>query len=313
MKTRSPLLGIVVILAFVMPACGGDTSGTTTTEPPGTTTTPSESTTTTRSTSGVTISPPAQIGAGTSFSVSWTGPNNEGDYITIVAAGADEGAYESYFYTATGPQGSLVAPTEAGQYEIRYVDGASETTVLGVTVTISAYAVTLEAPTEVEAGTEFQVTWTGPDGPGDYVTIVPVNAAEGTYESYFDTDQANPGALVAPVNDGSYEIRYVSGSGGTLDSIPITVTPYVVTLDAPEEVAAAATFEVTWTGPDGPSDYITIVAAGAPVGAYLDYGYTAEGSTITLTAPAEPGDYEIRYASDRVGSFTFASIPIVVK
>jgi hypothetical protein len=88
------------------------------------------------------------------------------------------------------------------------------------------------------------------------------------------------------------------------------VRPYVVTLDAPDEVNAGAQFEVEWTGPDGPSDYITIVPAGSAEGAYLSYAYTRDGSPATLTAPDDPGAYEIWYASD-LG--TYASIDITVR
>jgi Ca-activated chloride channel family protein len=261
----------------------------------------------------VTLTPPEDIGANTEFTVAWTGPNNEGDYVTIVSAGAEEGAYESFFYTSTGPEGTLVAPTVAGDYEIRYVDGASSATVESVTVTVGAYSVTLEAPDEVEAGTEFEASWTGPNGPGDYVTIVPTGADVGAYEAYYYTSTGASGTLVAPVEDGDHEIRYVSGSTNeTLGSIPITVTPFTVTLDAPDSVDAGANFDVEWTGPNGPGDYITIVEAGAPDGANLSYAYTSQGSPATITAPDDPGDYEVRYASDREGAFTFASVPIEV-
>jgi Ca-activated chloride channel family protein len=69
---------------------------------------------------------------------------------------------------------------------------------------------------------------------------------------------------------------------------------------------------VTWTGPDGPGDYVTVVPAGSPEGTYLFYAYTANGSPATLTAPETPGNYEIWYASDRVEG-TFKSIPIAVR
>ena len=46
--------------------------------------------------------------------------------------------------------------------------------------------------------------------------------------------------------------------------------------------------------------------------AYLDYAYTTEGSPITLTAPAEPGAYEIRYRTDRLAG-VFATIDITVE
>jgi Ca-activated chloride channel family protein len=85
-----------------------------------------------------------------------------------------------------------------------------------------------------------------------------------------------------------------------------------VTLEAPVAVDRNATFEVAWTGPNGPSDYITIAPAGSPDGTYLSYQYTSSGSPVTLTAPAEPGAYEIRYASDRVRG-TFARMAITVR
>jgi hypothetical protein len=73
-----------------------------------------------------------------------------------------------------------------------------------------------------------------------------------------------------------------------------------------------AQFQVAWTGPNGPQDYITIVAAGSAPGAYTSYEYTTRGSPITLTAPSSPGNYEVRYQSDRVTG-VFKSIPIVVR
>jgi Ca-activated chloride channel family protein len=297
-------------------ACGGgaaETTTTTSTAPAATTTAAQSSTTTTRTESAVTLDVPPEVEAGTEFEVAWTGPDNSGDYVTIVALGAAEGTYTNYFDTAVGPTGILVAPIEDGTYEIRYVDGASSATVASTELIVTPYEITLELPVEVEAGTEFEVSWTGPDGPGDYITIVDAGAAEGTYTSYFDTATGANGTLIAPIEAGEYEIRYVSGSeSATMASSTITVTPSAVTLEAPTEVEAGADFEVTWTGPNGPQDYVTIVPAGSPEGTYLDWEYTSTGNPVTLTAPEEPGDYEIWYASDRVDG-TFATIPIVVK
>jgi Ca-activated chloride channel family protein len=313
MQKRSLPVAFALVIGLTIAACGDGSATTTTGAAGGTTSPPAETTSTTRSSDEVTITPAAEIAAGTEFTVAWTGPNNEGDYITIVEVGADEGAYQSFFYTYTGPEGTLTAPTAPGEYEIRYIDGATEATVLSVTVTVLESPVTLDSPEEVEAGTEFDVSWTGPNGPGDYVTIVPADADEGVYESYFYTSVGAEGVLVAPVEDGAHEIRYISGvDNTTLYSVPITVVPFTVTLDAPDSVDAGADFEVAWTGPEGPGDYITIVEAGAPVGSYLDWAYITEGSPLTLTAPDDSGDYEVRYVTDRGGSFTFASIPIEV-
>ena len=52
-------------------------------------------------------------------------------------------------------------------------------------------------------------------------------------------------------------------------------------------------------GPNGPSDYITIVPNGSKVGTYTSYASTATGNPVTIKAPNTPGEYEIGYASDR--------------
>ena len=94
--------------------------------------------------------------------------------------------------------------------------------------------------------------------------------------------------------------------------LPVSVRPLQIRLEAPAEVAAGSKFEIRWEGPDGQRDYLTIAPAGAEPGTYRDYRYTREGSPLTLTAPSEPGAYEVRYQSDRVSGKTFASRPIQV-
>ncbi len=300
-----------VILCLLVSACGGGTAVTTAdsvassaaTSPP----------TTERSDAPVTLNAPAEVGSGTDFVVSWTGPNNDSDYITIVPASAAEGAYLDYFYSANGPEGSLVAPNQPGQYEIRYVDGDSEKTTFSVPLLVVPSKAEITAAATVEAGTVFEISWTGPDGPDDYVTLVEAGAAASVYTDYFYTREGAEGELVAPIKEGRYELRYVSGQDGkVLATKTIEVTPYVVTLEVPVSVAAGTEFEVAWTGPNGPRDYITIVPAGSPIGTYLDYEYVSGGSPIKLVAPDEPGEYEVRYASDREPSITFAAIEISV-
>jgi Ca-activated chloride channel family protein len=254
---------------------------------------------------------PDEVEAGAQFEVEWTGPDGDGDYVTIVAAGADEWTNEPYFYTLNGSPGRLVAPTADGSYELWYVTGDEEDVLFRRDIEVTPFSGDLLADEEVPAGTEFEVAWNGPDGPGDYVTIVAAGAERWTNEPYFYTSVGSPGMLYAPMEGGAYEIWYVADDGTTFATRDITVLPLDITLDAPDSVARGADFEVEWTGPDGSGDYITIVPMGSADGAYLDYFYTYTGNPGTLTAPDTAGPFEIWYASDRVDG-TFARIPITV-
>ena len=55
--------------------------------------------------------------------VSWTGPNNPGDYLTIVPKAAKDGAAIRFAYTSRGSPARIRAPKEAGACEIRYMSG----------------------------------------------------------------------------------------------------------------------------------------------------------------------------------------------
>jgi Ca-activated chloride channel homolog len=256
---------------------------------------------------------PDEIGAGARFDVSWSGPNQGSDFITVVPVGADDNAYQSFVYVDAGSPNQLIASVDPGRYEIRYVTGQSNTVLARRPLLVTAAAVGIRVPSEVAAGTSFEVDWTGPDNGGDYVTIVPAGADEGAYLSYAYTDGGNPSTLQAPIDAGAYEVRYVAGQGDrTLARTPITVLGTSASVQAPARVAPGSPFEVTWEGPGNDNDYVTIVPAGADEGAYLDYAYLSSGSPATLTAPEEAGRYEVRYVFGR-GDRTLASTPVEVR
>jgi Ca-activated chloride channel homolog len=94
--------------------------------------------------------------------------------------------------------------------------------------------------------------------------------------------------------------------------VPVLVVAVDASVTAPAEVAADTEFAVAWQGPGNESDYLTIVPAGAPEGAYLSYAYTEGGTPVVLTAPSEPGAYEVRYALGR-GDRTLARSAITVR
>ena len=265
------------------------------------------------------IGAPAEVAGGGTIEVAWEGPGNPGDYVTIVPRGARDGAFHgtSAAPTEGGSPLTLAAPAEPGDYEVRYVLGQGRRMLVSVPLIVTAAEAGLEVPAEVEAGAAFEVAWVGPDNDGDYLTIVPRGARDGMRHdtSAAHTRDGSPVLLLAPPEPGEHEIRYVLGDGrALLLSVPITVSPTTASIVAPTEVAAGASFEVAWTGPANRGDYLTIVPSGARDGAFhmTSSAQTRDGTRVSLTAPDQAGDYEIRYVLGH-GRLKLLSVPIEVR
>lgn len=85
----------------------------------------------------VSLSVPENLTVGESFQVDWSGPGGQWDYITLVRRGAPEGEYGRYVYTREGNPLTLQAPADSGGFELRYVDGQSQRTLVRRVVTVS--------------------------------------------------------------------------------------------------------------------------------------------------------------------------------
>jgi Ca-activated chloride channel family protein len=82
------------------------------------------------------------------------------------------------------------------------------------------------------------------------------------------------------------------------------------TLDAPERAPIGSPVAVQWTGPDAELDAIAVVRRGESDRGtdVLDYRYVRNGNPVTLTMPADPGNYELHYRYR--DQFVVASRPI---
>ena len=227
--------------------------------------------------------------------VYWTGPDRKSDYVTIVEKGAREGAYKDYEYTNEGNPLKLRMPSEAGEYEVRYMLGRPARTLASVAINAVAVDASLEAAETVAAGAPFDVAWQGPGYDGDWITVVKPDAGERAYMSYKYTRSGNPVSLQAPLEAGDYELRYVMAGQEVIARRPITVVAVEATISGPETAMAGTRHPVAWTGPAAKGDWLTITAATARENAYTDYAYVREGSPLTLRMPLEAGEYEYRY------------------
>jgi len=253
------------------------------------------------------ITAPQQVTTGASFPVTWSASMHRQDYVTIVPAGADEGSEGNYFRVRDDAENMLVAPAEPGLYEVRYVLQEGRRTMASAPVEVVEAELGIAAPQQVTTGAKFSVTWSASIHRQDYVTIVPAGADEGSEGNYFRVRDDAENTLVAPAEPGLYEVRYVLQEGRrTLASAPVEVVEAEIALDAPDIVRAETDFTVSWSASIHPQDYVTMVPAGADEGSEGGYFRVRDLKENKLTAPAEPGLYEVRYVLQE-GRRTMAS------
>jgi hypothetical protein len=260
------------------------------------------------------VSAPSSVAAGAAFEVKWTGPNNERDYIAVGETTPGGRLYMDYKYSREGSPLKLAAPEKPGTYEVRYILGVGDTVIARQAFTVGGVTASVTAPAQVAAGAKFKVTWTGPNNPRDFVTMVKAGTREKTYERYAYTSAGSTLEFTAPDVSGDYELRYATGKEyNTLARTPITVGAITGTVTGPATVVAGETFKANWKGPDNPRNYVTIVAKGAREGTYSgSYFYTTpQNNPGNLVAPLASGEYELRYSTAE-SYLTLARAPITV-
>jgi hypothetical protein len=243
------------------------------------------------------LSAPASARIGSEVPVTVTGSSNPRDFVSIVPKGSKAGFYAAYQYVSKPGVVKLTAPATAGEYEIRLLGAASPyPTLASRPLLLENVEARVEGPAQVAAGAKFELRWTGPDNARDYVGIGDADPKGRLYITYAYTRGGSPVSLVAPDKPGQYVLRYYLAEGNTVvASQPITVAGVTASVTAPAQVAAGKDVSIQWSGPNNPRDFITLLKAGSPEKRYADYAYTTKGNPLSLRAPDEPGDYEIRY------------------
>jgi Ca-activated chloride channel family protein len=92
------------------------------------------------------VTAPASVAAGAKFPVTWKGPNNPRDFITIVKVGTADKQYGWYEYTSKGSPLELRAPDVAAEYEVRYLTAQSYATLGVAKLTVTATPARCQGP-----------------------------------------------------------------------------------------------------------------------------------------------------------------------
>ncbi|MEM9050013.1 MAG: VWA domain-containing protein [Pseudomonadota bacterium] len=259
-----------------------------------------------------TVAGPVSAPLGSTIAVSWTGPDEQGDFIVVAAPDAPDTQSVNYSYTREGSPLQLLMPPEPGTYELRYLRRDGRQVLARQAIAITALDVALSAPDTAQIGSSVAVQWSGPDYQNDYIAVARTDEADNRQVNYTYTRQGTPLMLKMPAEPGRYEIRYVLAQDRTVIARrPVTVEEAAVTLTAPESATAGANVIVEWQGPDAQNDYIAVAHPDDPGNRQATYSYTRNGSPLQLQMPSEPGRYEVRYVLNQ-GRTVLASRPIEV-
>ncbi|MEM6610448.1 MAG: VWA domain-containing protein [Pseudomonadota bacterium] len=264
---------------------------------------------------GASLDAPETAISGSTIDVVWSGPDYANDFISV-ANPDDPRGYVNYRYTRDGTPAAVQMPTDPGMYELRYVLNQDREIIATRRIEVTAVGASLSVPATAPAGSEIEITWTGPDYQNDFISVAEPEDDRG-YINYTYTREGAPLMLRLPSTPGTYEVRYVVNQDRSIiASQEITVTPVTASLIVPAEAPAGATIDIEWTGPDYQNDFISVARLDDARG-YVNYRYTREGSPAALLMPATPGTYEVRYVinSDRttiaVGRITVTELPDV--
>lgn len=251
----------------------------------------------------VEVAAPQDIRTGASFAVSWSPPIHPSDFVTIVPAGAEEGAYARYIRASDKTDGKLIAPTEPGLYEVRYVLEEGKRTLSSAPIEVIDAVVSITGPDIVRAETPLRSTWSETINARDYITIVPAGAKDGAYEHYVRAGDKIEAKLKAPVEPGLYEIWYVLEEGKrTLAHHQLEVVAANaalddgITLSVPARASAGDIVAISWTGATDSADQRVVLArTNQPDFSWVAAHPIGSEPTVSLKMPDVTGSYEVRF------------------
>ncbi|WP_127144013.1 vWA domain-containing protein [Pelagibacterium montanilacus] len=120
----------------------------------------------------------------------------------------------------------------------------------------------------------------------------------------------NPFTRRAPLEPGEYDLILAVTGQGIIARQPIEVVPPSNGFDAIGSVEPDARFEFTWRGPNQVGQRLVIARPGAAPNDYFpSWGYpysNRQTQRMGLTAPVEPGIYELRYISGNQQEILFS-------
>lgn len=256
---------------------------------------------------------PLSLSVASLFEVSWKGPAAKEDFISVARPEQPAGAYVNKTYVREGSPLRIWAPSDPGEFEVRYIQGHGARILAKAPLTITPAMASVETLPSANVADWIEVNWTGPRVPGDFISVANPAQTPGAYVNQTPVKKENPLKVRAPSDPGEYEVRYILGRGRKLlAKAPITINAVSAKVEPPLSAPCKTIFEVRWQGPGYNEDYISVARTNQAPGAYLTFISVKKGNPSKIKAPPEAGGYEVRYILGR-GNRLLAKAPIKIE
>lgn len=154
--------------------------------------------------------------AGSALDVGWSGPDADGDRITLARPGAAAGETLAVTLTRNGNPSTLRLPDETGTFELRYEQNDPQRILATRPITFTATEAGITPLAAVPLGERFEIVWTGPAGPKDEIVLAEPGSPDDARITATQTRWGSPAKLKAPDVAGTYELRYRVGASGRI-------------------------------------------------------------------------------------------------
>lgn len=263
-----------------------------------------------------TLKAPTTTVAAGNYTVTFTGPGSEQDWIGFAPTDSDGLSYvaeSGSWDRVTGTTGNITlrAPSAPGKYVLRYVSPRREPPVLATQVVdVTPATSAVRGPSTAMAGDAVAVEADGPYADDHWIGFAAKGTEAGAYvgNSWVRPDPSGKtrARIQAPDEPGDYELRYVLKEGAeVIGRQDIRVTAAVGRLlSPPTQANVGSNLDLAFEGPRNPGGayFIALVPRGAGADAYLAYCYLPETGNCVFQVPEVSGAHDLIYvvAGDRV-------------
>jgi Ca-activated chloride channel family protein len=238
-------------------------------------------------------------------------------HVYLYANGKDESI--TYGYVRPDNDGYQVTELRlaatAGEYILRWKDG-QEQLLAETPITVTEAQMAIKVPESATQGTLLKVALTAPDSLEGHVHLFAKDKDQSITYGYV---RPNPqggyldAELRLPIETGDYVVKWLTDRNELLAEAPLKVIDSEIKLEVPASAPKATLVKIGLNAPDGLEGHVHIFAKGKDQS--ITYGYVRENpvkgyEATEITLPATPGDYEIKWLSDR--KELLASAPITV-